>query len=72
MALPCGVLHAGASTRAHRWVIGMYGPHELLFELRKEKSGWKVVPHDYLSVIGIGSRPSPTYTERRDEPRMGL
>jgi len=73
MALPRGkILKAHGSSPKHKWFVGMYGPHQLVFELRKEGGSWKTIPQDYLSVIGIGMHPSTTFVERPDRRRMGL
>lgn len=58
MMLPTGVvLLAGKKTADHQWMTGMYGPNRLMFEMKCEGTApkaWKVVPQDYLSLIGIG------------------
>ena len=73
MLLPKGeILQAKTSTADHKWFLGMYGPFQLLFELRKEKTGWRTVPRDYLSVVGIGIHPPTTnMTLPEGERRLG-
>ena len=74
MRLPGGrVLKAGNSTESRKWVIGMYGPYQLLFELAREGDVWKTVPRDYLSIIGIGAQPSARITEQpKNQKRLGM
>lgn len=54
MPVPGGrTLRAGVSSDEHKWFVGLYGPYQLVFELKKEASGWKTVPRDYRSLIGV-------------------
>ena len=57
------LLVAQESTSNHKWYVGLYGTQQIVFEIIKEKTGWKVIPQDYLSVIGIGQDESATMTE---------
>jgi len=67
------ILQAQVSAKDHKWFVGMYGMYQLVFELKKEKKSWRIVPRDYLSVIGIGVHPPTTITELQEgEQRMGL
>ena len=56
LRFPSGeLLKADTSSRSHKWYAGLFGPSELLFELKKDKDDWKVVPRDYLTVLGLGA-----------------
>lgn len=49
------VLAAQAPTIQAKWMVGLWGRHQkLLFELRQEQNGWRVVPRDYIGVIRNG------------------
>lgn len=46
------VVTAQAGTEQSQWLVGLWGRHQkLLFELRREQSGWRLVPRDYVGVI---------------------
>jgi len=55
-------LVSGKNTGNHKWFVGMYGPLEMIFEVKKEGAWlfgtkkWKVVPRDYLTVIGLSEQ----------------
>ncbi|MEI7880590.1 MAG: hypothetical protein WCI95_06915 [bacterium] len=49
------VVVAQAGTDQVKWLAGFWGRHQkLLFELRREQNGWRVVPRDYIGVIRNG------------------
>lgn len=49
------VVVAQASTDQSKWLTGFWGRHQtLLFELRREQNGWRMVPRDYRWVIRNG------------------
>lgn len=57
MVLPDGkILRALTNISKHKWVTALYGAKQLIFELKREKNTWKIIPYDYLPVIGIGEK----------------